>query len=162
MHEISELDGLEGVVGIMNLRAPFPGKRPHLQFEGYFESVDPFPLNLRLISLRSRHAFRFQTPSILERLLKRHGNSEDKSIFRIEKMVDGQWLLKVVHPLVPTSDPNIRLFSIKYKSLTEARFPTDESTLETRLMTADASESLHKASHPLHPRVERRISALPL
>jgi len=144
MHEISELVGVEGVVRIMNLLAPFPGKRPHLQFEGYFEYVDES--SAMLISLNSRHVLQFQAPGIVERLLERHGNSEVKRIFRIEKMEDGQWLLKGVHPRVPTSDPNPRPFSIEYQRLKEARTPTEESVLETRIMTADASESLHKAS----------------
>jgi hypothetical protein len=144
MHEISEFVGVEGVVRIMNLGAPFPGKRPHLQFEGYFEYVDES--SAMLISLYSRHVFQFQAPSIVQRLLKRHGNSKDKSIFRIEKMEGGKWLLKGVNPFVPTSTPNPRPFSINYNSLKEARTPTDDSSLETRLMTADASESLHKAS----------------
>ena len=146
MHEISEWSGVDGVVQIMGLNYPFPGKRPHLLFEGYFVPCEGDARNAMLVSLMSEYQFEFASENIAKRMLERHGNSVKPGIFRIEKDSEGVWLMKGVHPLVPTTDPKPRLFSLNHQRLKGERTPEADSALQTRIMAPDGMELLHKAS----------------
>jgi hypothetical protein len=145
LHEISEKLGIDGVVNLINLQAPFPGKRDHLLFAGYFVPYAMDPACVEFVTIKSRILLRFKDAAIVSRLLYRHGKEDKKKIFRIEKK-DGQWLLKGLHPLVPTLDPNPRPFSINHSRLEEERSPSEKSVLETLALIPDAIEVLHKAS----------------
>jgi hypothetical protein len=148
MHEISDLIGHDGVARIMQLEAPFPGKRPHLLYEASFTRCEDDPSSAVMKSSESSLTFRFESPDIVTRLLRRHGDEGKKAMIRIEKEggVKERWLLKGIHPFVPTTDPNPRPFSSNHQRLKEERTPTEDSSNHTRMMLPDAVEVLHKGS----------------
>jgi hypothetical protein len=148
MHEISELVGPDGVARIMQLEAPFPGKRPHLLYEASFTRCENDPSSAVMQSSESSLTFRFESPDIVTRLLRRHGDEGKKAMIRIEKEggVKERWLMKGIHPLVPTTDPNPRPFSSYHPRLKVERTSTEDSSNHTRMMLPDAVEVLHKAS----------------
>jgi hypothetical protein len=102
-----------------------------------------------MISSKSSLTFRFDSPDIVTRLLRYHGDVEKKGMIRIEKEggVEERWLLKGIHPFVPTTDPNPRPFSSNHQRLKEERTPAEDSSNNTMMMLPDAVEVLHKASH---------------
>jgi hypothetical protein len=145
LHEISEKIGLDGVVSVINLETTLPGKRYHLLLAGYFVACPEDPACAKFITIKSEIILRFNDAAIVSRLVDRHGNKDKKKIFRIEKM-DGRWLLKGLHPLVPTLDPNPRPFSFHHSRLEEERTPNVKVARETLSLIPDAIEMLHKAS----------------
>lgn len=145
MHEISDMLGLDGIVKLLNVSAPFPGKRPHILKEGYFVACPSDPTCVELISIKSRLVIKLQFAAIVNRLLRGHGNSERPQVFRME-MRDGRWFLKGLNPMVPSSNPEPRPFSAKHPQLLVERTPHGNSLYETIAMIPDATEMLRKAS----------------
>jgi hypothetical protein len=146
MHEISDLVGIEGIARMCNMDDPFPGKRPHLLFKGYFIASQSNAACSVLVTARSRLEFRFGNANIVARLLNRHGDCTSSKTFRIEKSNNGHWLMKGVHPLVSTPNPNPRPFSLNHQQLKQERTPDSDSVLEIRRLIPDAMEMLRKAS----------------
>jgi hypothetical protein len=148
MHEISELVGPDGVARIMQLETPFPGKRPHLLYAASFTRCEDDPSSAVMKSIESSLTLRFESPDIVTRLLRYHGDVRKKGMIRIEKQggVEKRWLLKGIHPLVPTTDPNPRHFYSNHQRLNQKRTPAEESSNNTMMMLPDAVEVLHKAS----------------
>lgn len=146
LHEISDLIGIDGIVNILNMDDTFPGKRAHLLFEGYFQRSDSNTACAVLVSTTTRLVLLFRNPNIVERLIMRHGDSEKRKVFRIEKDGKGSWILKGIHPLVPSMNPDPRPYSLMNGTLMESRSPCSESVDETTRMIPDGFESFSKAS----------------
>jgi hypothetical protein len=146
MHEIGDVVGKKGIVDIMNMDACFPGKRPHLLYEGYFVGVEGDGCKALLKADSGALEFELDDSSLVDRLIGRHGDPEKASVFRIEQESEGEWVIKGVHPMVVSNFPTPRSFSRKHDEIEKGREPSDETKIEAWSTIPDSLEMLRKAS----------------